>query len=331
MKIAIFSAHKFEKPFLTTANEKYQYKIEYFDISLSSKNVILAKDFPVVSCFVTDQLNAEVLQTLAKQGTKLIALRSAGFNHVDIEAAKKLGIIVVRVPAYSPFAVAEFTVGLILSLNRKIHRAYVRVREHDFSLDGLLGFDLHRQTIGIIGTGKIGSIFAKIMSGFGCKILANDPIPNEICKKLGVSYVSIEELYKTADIISLHCPLTPETHHIINQQALTQMKPGVMLINTGRGALIDTKAIIQALKQQKIGYLGLDVYEEEENLFFQNLSESIIQDDVFARLQTFPNVIITGHQAFFTKEALTNIAETTLRNVNIFENDLTEFKETRIC
>lgn len=331
MKIAIFSAHPFEKPFLDAANQVYQYKLDYLNINLSPQNVVIANDFPVVSCFVTDQLNAEVLQTLARQGTKLIALRSAGFNHVDIEAAKKLGLVVVRVPAYSPYAVAEFAVGLILTLNRKIHRAYARVREHDFSLDGLLGFDLHGRTVGIIGTGKIGSIFAKIMSGFGCKILASDPFPNEACKKLCVTYVTNEELYKAADIISLHCPLTPETHHIINQQALARMKTGVMLINTGRGALIDTKAIIQALKQQTIGYLGLDVYEEEENLFFQNLSESIIQDDLFARLQTFPNVIITGHQAFFTKEALKNIAETTLKNISIFEKNPAELKETRIC
>lgn len=331
MKIAIFSTHGFEKPFLTAANESYQHQLEYFDINLSSKNVVLAKYFPVVSCFVTDQLNAEVLQALVKQGTKLIALRSAGFNHVDIEAAKKLGLVVVRVPAYSPYAVAEFAVGLILTLNRKIHRAYARVREHDFSLDGLLGFDLHGRAVGIIGTGKIGSIFAKIMSGFGCKILASDPLPNEACKKLSVTYVPIEELYKAADIISLHCPLTPETHHIINQQALAQMKPGVMLINTGRGALIDTKAIIQALKQQTIGYLGLDVYEEEENLFFQNLSESIIQDDIFARLQTFPNVIITGHQAFFTREALQNIAATTLNSISVFEKNPSKLEETKIC
>lgn len=331
MKVANFSTHSFEKPFLAAANEVHRHEIEYFDINLSPKSVVLAKGFPVVSCFVTDQLNAEVLQTLAKQGTKLIALRSAGFNHVDIEAAKKLGLIVVRVPAYSPYAVAEFAVGLILTLNRKIHRAYARVREHDFSLDGLLGFDLHGRTVGIIGTGKIGSIFAKIMAGFGCNLLASDPMPNEACKTLGVSYVPIEQLYKTSDIISLHCPLTPETQHIINQQALTQMKQGVMLINTGRGALIDTKAIIQALKQQKIGYLGLDVYEEEENLFFQNLSESIIQDDIFARLQTFPNVIITGHQAFFTQEAIKNIAETTLTNISIFEKNPDKLKETRIC
>ena len=227
--------------------------------------------------------------------------------------------MVTRVPAYSPYAVAEFATGLILALNRKIHRAYARVREQNFSLDGLMGFDLHNRTVGIIGTGKIGTVFAKIMHGFGCNILAVDLISNDTCKSMGVTDVSYEELYQQSDIISLHCPLTPKTHHLINTQALTQMKTGVMLINTGRGALIDTKAVIQSLKNGKLGYLGIDVYEEEENLFFHNLSEKIIQDDVFARLLTFPNVIVTGHQAFFTEEALTNIATTTLNNITAFE------------
>lgn len=323
MKVALFSMHNFEKPFLTMANQLHNYELEYFDIKLSTKTALLAKDFPVISCFVTDQLNAEVLQIIAKNGTQLIALRSAGFNHVDLLAAKKLGLTVVRVPDYSPYAVAEFAVGLILALNRKLPQACARVREHNFSLDGLLGFDLRGCTVGIIGTGKIGAIFARIMQGFGCKILANDPVPNEACESLGVQYVSAPILYQNSDIISLHCPLTPDSHHLINRQTLAQMKPGVMLINTGRGALIDAKAVIQALKQQTIGYLGIDVYEEEENLFFQNLSDTIIQDDVFARLQTFPNVIITGHQAFFTKEALKNIAETTLASINLFEKNPT--------
>lgn len=330
MKIAFFSMHEFEKPYLVEANKLYNYQFECFDLSLSPKSVELAKGFPVVSCFVTDQLSAEVLKTLANNGTKLIALRCAGFNNVDLQAAKKLGLTIVRVPAYSPYAVAEFAVGLILTLNRKIHRAYARVREHDFSLNGLLGFDLHGCTVGIIGTGKIGSIFAKIMSGFGCKILANDLVTSQLCIDLGVKYVTPEELYKNSDIISLHCPLTKETHHLINTLTLSQMKTGVMLINTGRGALIDTKAVIQELKKQRIGYLGIDVYEEEENLFFQNLSETIIQDDLFARLQTFPNVVITGHQAFFTKEALKNIAETTLDNIKIFEKSPEQLNATRL-
>ena len=321
MKIAAFSVQRFEKPFLEVANQRYKHELTFFDERLTPQTALLASNFPAISCFVNDQLNANVLEALAENGTKLIALRSAGYNHVDLAAAKKLGLTIVRVPAYSPYAVAEFAVGLILALNRKIHRAYAHVREQDFSLNGLLGFDLHNCTIGIIGTGKIGSVFAQIMQGFGCKLLAVDPIPNKICINLGVKYVDSNELYKQADIISLHCPLTPDTHHLINEQALAQMKNGVMIINTGRGKLIDSKAAIQALKSGKIGYLGIDVYEEEENLFFRDLSEAIIQDDVFARLQTFPNVIITAHQAFLTREALTNIAEITLANVAGFEQN----------
>lgn len=321
MKVAVFSTNKFEKPFLESANQKYNLELNYFDTKLSSKTAVLTAGFPAISCFVTDQLNADTLKIIANNGTSLIALRSTGFNHVDINAAKNLGITVVRVPAYSPYAVAEFAVGLILTLNRKIHRAIAHVREHDFSLEGLLGFDLHDKTVGIIGTGKIGTVFANIMRGFDCNLLAVDPMPNEACKKLGVKYVTLDELYQQSDIISLHCPLTPDTHHIINETALAKVKPDVMLINTGRGALIDTKAAIKALKNGTIGYLGLDVYEEEENLFFQNLTDVIIQDDIFARLQTFPNVIITGHQAFFTREAVSNIAETTLNSIHTFQQN----------
>lgn len=318
MKVAVFSINKFEKSFLESANQKYHLDLTYFDTKLSSKTAVLTAGYPAISCFVTDRLNADTLKIIANNGTNLIALRSAGFNHIDINAAKNLGVTVVRVPAYSPYAVAEFAVGLILTLNRKIHRAIAHVREHDFSLEGLLGFDLHGKTVGIIGTGKIGTIFASIMHGFGCNLIAFDPITNEECKRLGVKYVTLSELYQQSDIISLHCPLTPDTRHIINEKTLAKVKPGIMLINTGRGALIDTKAAIQALKKGTIGYLGLDVYEEEENLFFQNLSDVIIQDDVFARLQTFPNVIITGHQAFFTREAVSNIAETTLNSIHTF-------------
>jgi D-lactate dehydrogenase len=226
---------------------------------------------------------------------------------------------VVRVPAYSPYAVAEHTVGLILTLNRKIHRAYARVREGNFSLDGLLGFDLHGRTVGVIGTGKIGAVVARIMKGFGCQLLAYDPFPNPDCERLGVQYVSLQSLFTASDIVTLHCPLTPETHHLIDAQALGQMKSGVMLINSGRGALIDTQAVIEALKSGQIGYLGLDVYEEEADLFFEDLSDKVIRDDVFARLLTFPNVVITGHQGFFTEEALKSIAETTLANITAFE------------
>lgn len=319
MKIAFFSTKNFEKSFLEQTNLTHRHELHFFDARLTAQTVALAADYPAISCFVTDDLNKDVLTTLAQQKTRIIALRSAGFNNVDLAAAKNLGLTIARVPAYSPYAVAEFAVGLILALNRKIHRSYMRVREQNFSLDGLLGFDLHGRTVGIIGTGKIGTVFAQIMRGFGCRLLAVDPFPNETCRDLGVIYVSNEELYQQSDIISLHCPLTQDSRHLISEQALAHMKTGVMLINTGRGALIDTKAIIQALKNGKLGYLGIDVYEEEENLFFQNLSDTIIQDDTFARLQTFPNVLVTGHQAFFTKEALTNIAEITLNNISAFE------------
>lgn len=319
MEVAIFSAKNYEKPFLDQANEKYHHVLSYFETGLNKKTAVLAKGFDVVSAFVNDDLNAPLLKQLSEQGTRLIALRSAGFNNVDINAAKSLGLTVVRVPNYSPYAVAEFAVGLILNLNRKIHRAYNLVREHNFLLTGLLGFDLHGKTVGIIGTGKIGAVFAKIMLGFGCTVLAFDPIVDEECKNVGVAYVSFDELLNRSDIISLHCPLNPQTKHIIDEKAISKMKNGVMLINTGRGQLIDTRAIINALKTQKIASLGLDVYEEEENLFFRDLSDTIIQDDVFLRLQTFPNVIITGHQAFFTKEALINIANTTISNITAFE------------
>ena len=319
MKVAIFSSHSFEKPFLEKANQAHRHQLDFFATSLCEKTVNLAKGYLAISCFVTDQLDAFALKTLSANGIKLIALRSAGFNHVDLAAAKQHKITIARVPAYSPYAVAEFAVGLILTLNRKIHRAYLRTRENNFSLEGLLGFDLHGCTVGIIGTGNIGTVFAHIMQNFGCKLLAVDIAPNEECKKMGVKYVDLNTLYQQSDIISLHCPLTPQTHHLINSEALKKMKEGVMLINTGRGALIDTKAVIEALKSNKIGYLGIDVYEEEENLFFKDLSDAIIQDDIFARLQTFPNVLITSHQAFFTREALINIAETTLTNITSFE------------
>lgn len=320
MKTAIFSTKDFEKPFLIMANKLHQHELVFFETTLNEQTAVLAAGFPAISCFITDNLSATVLNILAKNATCLIALRSAGFNHIDLPAAKNLGLTVVRVPTYSPYAVAEFAVGLILTLNRKIHRAYNLVREHNFQLTNLLGFDLHNKTVGIIGTGAIGTVFAKIMHGFGCNLLAFDPSPNETCLKFGVRYMKLHELCQQADIISLHCPLNDNSYHMINEKTISYMKPGVMLINTGRGALIDHKAIIQALKNKIIGYLGLDVYEEEEHLFFQDLSNTILQDDIFARLQTFPNVIITGHQAFFTKEALTNIAEITLNNITAFEH-----------
>lgn len=321
MKIAFFSTQSFDKEFLSAANQQHGYELVFLETNLTLQTVTLAQGFIVVSCFVTDKLDAEILRILSAQGTRFITLRSAGFNHVDIAAAHQYGLKVARVPAYSPYAVAEFSVGLILSLNRKIYRAYNRVREHNFSLEGLLGFDLHNKTVGVIGTGKIGQIFCQIMHGFGVKLLGYDLVENSACMKLGLEYTNLDSLYKKSDIISLHCPLTEKTHHLINADALEKMKPGVMLVNTGRGGLIDSKALITALKTKKIGALGIDVYEEEEGLFFQDLSSAIIQDDVFTRLQSFPNVLITGHQAFFTIEALTHIAETTLNNVKKFEND----------
>jgi D-lactate dehydrogenase len=319
MRTAIFSTKPYDKTFLEAANQGHDHELVFLEPRLTQETTPLAFGFPAICVFVNDRLNAPVLAELANAGTRLIALRSAGFNHVDLIAAEELGMTVVRVPAYSPYAVAEHAVGLILSLNRKIHRSYNRVREGNFSLDGLLGFDLHGTTIGIIGTGRIGIIFAGIMKGFGCRLLAFDPYPNQECRDLGVTYVDLPDLYAQSDIISLHCPLTPDTYHIIDERALAQIKPGVMLINTSRGALVDTAAVIEAMKTGQVRYLGLDVYEEEEDLFFQDLSGTVIHDDLFARLLTLPNVLVTGHQAFFTRNALERIATTTIENITAFE------------
>lgn len=319
MRVAIFSTKSYDRAFLEAANTTYDHELIFFEPRLTPETSILAAGFPVVCVFVNDQLDANVLTTLARQGTGLIALRSTGFNHVDLVAAQEHGLAVMRVPAYSPHSVAEHTVGLILALNRKLHRAYARVREGNFALDGLLGFDLHGRTVGIIGTGQIGTVVAQIMHGFGCHILAHDLFHNPTCVEFGVRYVTMPELLAESDIVTLHCPLTPDTHHLIGVQALHQMKHNVMLINTSRGALVDTRAVIEALKSGRIASLGLDVYEEEADLFFEDLSNHVIQDDVFARLLTFPNVLITGHQAFFTRNALERIAETTLANITAFE------------
>ncbi|MBK57649.1 2-hydroxyacid dehydrogenase [Stutzerimonas stutzeri] len=318
MRIAVFSTKPYDRTFLDQANQVHQHQLVYLDARLTVETAALASGFSGVCVFVNDKLDREVLQLLHANGTRLIALRSAGFNNVDLPEAERLEMTVVRVPAYSPHAVAEHAVALILSLNRMTFRAYNRVREGNFSLDGLLGFDLYGKTVGVIGTGKIGLIFADIMRGFGCRVLAHDPFPSADAKAF-VTYVPLEQLFEEADIISLHCPLTPETHHLIDDAAIAQMKQGVMLVNTGRGRVVDTRAVIDGLKSGKIGRLGLDVYEEEENLFFQDLSQRVISDDQFMRLTTFPNVLITGHQAFFTAEALTNIAETTLANISAFE------------
>ncbi len=315
ISVAVFSTKKWVSDSFNVVNEKFKLDISYFESRLYKKTAPLAKGFDAVCVFVNDDLNEEVILALKEVGVKLIALRCAGFNNVDIEKAKELGIGVVRVPAYSPFAVAEHTLGMILALNRKYHKAYARVRDGNFALDGLLGFDLHGKTVGIIGTGKIGQVFAQTISGFGVKLLAYDPYPDKELEKKGVQYVPLHELYQQSDIISLHCPLTYETYHIINDYAIAAMKKGVMIVNTSRGPLVDTNAVIEGLKKGKVGYLGLDVYEEESELFFEDLSEKVIQDDQFVRLQTFPNVLITAHQAFFTKEAVMNISDTTFSNI----------------
>jgi len=318
MKIAVFSSQPHDRQFLSAANEKHQHELKFLEPGLNPETVLLARGCAAVCAFVNDDLSAAVLAALPELGVRLVALRCAGFNNVDLHSAAELGLTVVRVPAYSPHSVAEHTAALILALNRKLHRAYTRVREGNLALEGLLGFDLFGKTVGIVGTGRIGTAIARILRGFGCLLLAYDVQPNPACVDLGVVYAPLRQMWACADVVTLHCPLTPQTRHLINGDAVRQMKDGVMLINTSRGGLIDTRAVIAGLKSGKIAYLGLDVYEEEEELFFQDLSNRVIQDDVFARLLTFPNVLITGHQAFFTREALANIAETTLANVSDF-------------
>ena len=320
MKVAIFSVKKHDREFLNAANGS-RHELRFFEPQLNEETAGLATGFEAVCVFVNDHVNAAVIAKLRLLGVRLIALRCAGYNNVDLSAATKHGITVLRVPAYSPHAVAEHTIALMLALNRKVNRAYNRVREGNLALDGLVGFDMHGKTVGLIGTGQIGSVVAQILTGFGCPTLAFDPFPNATCRSLGVRYVELNELLAQSDIVSLHCPLTPENKYIISEAAIDRMKNGVMLINTSRGALLDTVAITEGLKGGKIGYLGLDVYEEEEEIFFEDRSELILNDDVFARLLTFPNVIITGHQAFFTREALLNIAATTIDNITKFENN----------
>lgn len=321
MKVAVFSAKPYDKLFLEKINQQHGHDLKFFSPNLDSQTVTLATGFEAVCVFVNDRLDRAIIEFLHQQEIKLIALRCAGYNNVDLNAAEELGITVVRVPAYSPYAVAEHAIALILTLNRKIHRAYYRIREGNFALNGLLGFDLHNRTVGIIGTGKIGRIAGQILHGFGCRILAYDLYPlAEFAEKYG-EYVTLEELLSQSDIISLHCPLTPETHHLIDEKAIALMKPGVMVVNTSRGGLVDTQAVINGLKSKQIGHLALDVYEQEGEMFFEDLSGEIIQDDVFERLLTFPNVIITGHQAFFTEDALNNIAETTLSNITAIEKN----------
>ncbi len=323
MKVAVFSSKTYDREFLTAANDNLEAPLQliFHEAQLNQYSTLLAQGCTAVCCFVNDQLDATVLRQLAKSGVKLVALRCAGFNQVDLAEAKKLDIKIARVAEYSPHAVAEHALALILMLNRQLHRAYRRVHDNDYSLNGLLGFDLLNKTVGVIGTGKIGHTFARIMQGIGCEVIAYDLQPDPSLAASGITYVALEDLWPSADIISLHCPLNIHTHHLINATTIDQMKTGVMLINTSRGGLIDTRAVITGLKNKKIGYLGLDVYEEEANLFFEDNSNSLLQDDIFARLMTFPNVVVTGHQAFFTREALTTIARITLDNIRYFEQN----------
>ena len=319
MKVVFFSAKPYDRASFTEANARHRHDLVFLETRLVGETAALAAGAPVVCPFVNDVVDAAVVERLAAGGTRLVALRSAGFNHVDLRAAERLRLMVTRVPAYSPHAVAEHTVALILSLNRKIHRAFARVREGNFSLDGLLGFDLAGRTIGVVGTGKIGQAVCRIMAGFGCRLLAHDPYPAAEAEKVGARYVPLDDLLSGSDVVTLHCPLTTETDHLMHAGAFARMRKGAMLINTGRGALVDTRAAIEALKSGHLGSLGLDVYEEEAALFFADHSQTAIQDDVFARLLTFPNVLITGHQGFFTAEALAAIAETTLQSVSELE------------
>ena len=315
MKITFFSTQPYDREFFVQHNERFGYTLEFLEVGLDGKTADLVKNSDAICVFVNDKVDRTVIECLASKGVKIIALRCAGFNNVDLAAATENKIKVCRVPTYSPEAVAEHAVALILTLNRKTHKAYNRVREQNFSLNGLLGFDLHSKTVGVIGTGNIGQAFCKIMIGFGCKVLAFDLIANKEMEALGVTYLPLIDVLSSSDIISLHSPLTEQTHNLINADTINLMRKGVMLINTSRGGLVDTRAVIEGLKSGKLGFVGIDVYEQEEKLFFRDLSGGIIQDDIIARLINFPNVLITAHQGFFTKEALTEIAEVTLSNI----------------
>lgn len=319
MKVAVFSTHKFEKQILQNA-AKDRHELVFIEAPLSVVTSVMAQGCEAVSIFVNDDASAPVLSKLKELGVRFLVLRSAGYNNVDVGVASQLGIQLARVPEYSPYAVAEHTVALMLALNRKLIKANNRVRDSNFTLDGLTGFDMHGKTAGIIGMGKIGQVVGKILHGFGCRLLAYDPFPNpKLEKEMGLAFVDVDTLCAQSDIITLHAPLTEETKYIINRHRIDKMKKGVMLINTGRGGLVHTKDVIEGLKSCKIGYLGLDVYEEEKGLFFEDHSADILQDDVIARLMTFPNVLITSHQAFLTDTALQNIADTTIQNLNAFE------------
>jgi D-lactate dehydrogenase len=327
VKIAVFSAKSYDIEHLSSENTKYNYEIEYFEVPLSRRTAKLATGASSVCAFVNDKINRDTLTALSELNIGMIALRCAGFNNVDLAAAAELGIRIMRVPAYSPHAVAEHAVALILTLNRKTHKSYNRVREANFSLERLVGFDLEKKTVGLIGTGKIGQVFAEIMTGFRCNIIAYDPYPNEELRRKGVTYMEKNEVFRHADILSLHCPLTPETNQVVNRETLGLMKKGAMLINTSRGKLINTNDAIEALREKRLGYLGIDVYAEEEKLFFRDLSEHIIDDEKIMQLMTFPNVLITAHQGFLTREALNEIAATTLKNISDYAKGKTNENE----
>ncbi len=318
MKVAVFSAKRYDRDFLDAANASAGHRITYFDDPLEPQTAALANGYEVVSIFVNDKADAGVLEELSRGGTRLVALRCTGYNNIDLEAAARLGLRVVRVLSYSPYSVAEHAVALLLAINRKIHRAYNRTRDSNFALDGLMGFDLYGKTVAVVGTGKIGRVFTRIMLGFGCQVIGYDKFHSPEYEALGARYAQPGEIGAKADIISLHCPLTPETHHIINSETLSRAKRGALLVNTSRGALVDTEAAIEALKSGQLGGLAIDVYEQEAGLFFRDLSSEIISDDIIQRLLAFPNVIVTGHQAFFTQEAIATICETTMNSIGEF-------------
>jgi D-lactate dehydrogenase len=319
MKTAVFSTRRYDRTMLGRANGPAGHELHFFDERLTEDSAQLAEGCEAVCVFVNDAVDVKVLAILARNGTRLLATRSTGYNHIDTVAAEQHGIAVVRVTDYSPYSVAEFAVGLLLAVNRKIVRASVRTRDGNFELDGLMGMDLHGKTVGVVGTGKIGTIFAKIMTGFGCRVLGYDPFRNPAFEAAGGRYVSQDEKLSSCDVVSLHCPLTEQTRHIVNAETLARAKPGSILVNTSRGGLVDTEAAIEALKTGQLGGMAIDVYEQESKLFFQDLSSTIICDDIIQRLVSFPNVIVTGHQAFFTTEAIGQIMQTTIESITAFE------------
>ncbi len=330
MKVTFFSTQPYDQRSFDEHNKRYAFNIKFLDVQLNEQTATLAQDADAVCAFVNDRINGSIIRQLRESGVKVLALRCAGFNNVDLVAAKEHDLKIVRVPAYSPNAVAEHAVAMIMTLNRKTHKAYNRIREQNFSLNGLLGFDLYGKTVGVIGTGNIGQVFCKIMKGFGCEVIAFDIHPDEELLRMGIRYTALKEVLEKSNIISLHCPLNDQTRYIINADAIDSMKRNVMLINTSRGGLIDTRAVVGGLKSGKIGALGIDVYEQEEKLFFRDLSEVIIEDDVISRLSSFPNVLITAHQGFFTQEALAQIAETTLANLKAFQQNQPLVNEVKI-